>query len=123
MYAPHSVQLIYVSLCRTHIEDGDDGGVIPADYSGDVLRLGDLRGDQLKVKEKQKRQRKDLLSEGKRGKEGERGGGGDNKGMEELQLNEGGKEERTNSITSSCPQGKVQLYKKCTVDNTFDFRG
>lgn len=39
-----------MSMCSTHIEDGDDGGVIPADYSGNVLRLGDLGGDQLKMK-------------------------------------------------------------------------
>lgn len=39
----------------THVEDGDDGGVVPADYGGNVLRLGDLRRDQLKVKEEQKR--------------------------------------------------------------------
>ncbi len=38
--------------CLTHIEYGDDGGVISADYSRNVLRLGDLRGDQLKVREK-----------------------------------------------------------------------
>lgn len=35
----------------THIEYGDDGGVVPADYSGNVLSLGDFGGDQLKVKE------------------------------------------------------------------------
>lgn len=35
----------------THIEDGDDGGVVPADDGGDVLGLGDLRGDQLKEEE------------------------------------------------------------------------
>lgn len=37
--------------CSTHIEYGDDGGVISADYSGNILRLRDLRRDQLKVKE------------------------------------------------------------------------
>lgn len=38
-----SVQIIYVPVWSTHIEDGDDGGVVPADYGGNVLRLGDLR--------------------------------------------------------------------------------
>lgn len=33
---------------QTHIEDGDDGGVVPADDGGNVLGLGDLRRDQLK---------------------------------------------------------------------------
>lgn len=48
--------------CLTHIEYGDDRGIIPADYSGNVLGLGDLRRDQLKVEEKQKRERKDGFS-------------------------------------------------------------
>lgn len=44
--------------CLTHVENGDDGGVIPADYSGNVLRLGDLGRDQLKLKEKPEEERK-----------------------------------------------------------------
>lgn len=41
----------------THIEDGDDGGVIPTNDSGNILRLRDLGGDQLKVGQKQSRKR------------------------------------------------------------------
>lgn len=36
---------------QTHIEYGDDGGVISADYSGNILSLGDLGGDQLREEE------------------------------------------------------------------------
>lgn len=46
-------------LCQTHIEDGDDGGVIPADYGGNILCLRDLRGDQLEVKEKHRNRETD----------------------------------------------------------------
>lgn len=42
-------------LESTHIENGDDGGVVPPDYGGNILCLGDLRRDQLKVKQKEKR--------------------------------------------------------------------
>ena len=40
-----------VSVRWTHIKDGDDRGVIPADYSGNILRLGHLRRNQLKGEE------------------------------------------------------------------------
>lgn len=35
----------------THVEDGDDGRVVPADDGGNVLGLGNLRGDQLESEE------------------------------------------------------------------------
>lgn len=35
----------------THVEDGDDGGVVSADDGGNVLGLGNLRGDQLEENE------------------------------------------------------------------------
>lgn len=35
----------------THVEDGDDGRVVSADYGGNVLGLWNLRGDQLEENE------------------------------------------------------------------------
>ena len=56
--------------CATHVEDGDDGRVVPADDGGHVLRLGDFGGDQLKVKNGRKRGPPE--GGGERGREGER---------------------------------------------------
>lgn len=54
--------LLYVSVHSTHIEDGNDGGVVPTDYGGNVLGLGDLRRDQLNMKQKQQRSGNLLVS-------------------------------------------------------------
>lgn len=50
--------LLYVSVHSTHIEDGNDGGVVPTDYGGNVLGLGDLRRDQLNMKQQTAEERK-----------------------------------------------------------------
>lgn len=54
--------LLYVSVHSTHIEDGNDGGVVPTDYGGNVLGLGNLRRDQLNMKQKQQRSGNLLVS-------------------------------------------------------------
>lgn len=61
MSVPFISQQTCQCLYSTHIKDGDDGWVIPADYCGNVLCLGHLGGDQLKVKDKQNRERRDNL--------------------------------------------------------------
>lgn len=48
MGSASSLSLLCV-FSQTHVEDGDDGRVVPADYVGNVLSFGDLRGDQLET--------------------------------------------------------------------------
>ena len=54
---------VHVSMCSTHVKDGDDGWIIPADYGGNILCFGNLGGDQLKVTQKEKKERRGYISQ------------------------------------------------------------